>query len=41
MIMGLSKGPIIEVSRACHAIVPAGADLGRVLRAGRRGAAAV
>jgi glyoxylase-like metal-dependent hydrolase (beta-lactamase superfamily II) len=27
---------IIEVSRACHAVMPAGADLGRVLRADRR-----
>ena len=36
MIIGLPQSVIIEVSRACRAIMPAGADLGRVLRADRR-----
>ena len=31
MIIGLPQSVIIEVSRACRAIMPAGADLGRVL----------
>jgi hypothetical protein len=31
MIIGLPQSMIFEVSRACRAIMPAGADLGRVL----------
>jgi hypothetical protein len=37
MIIGLPQSMIIEVSRACRAIIAAGTGLGRVLRSHRRG----
>jgi hypothetical protein len=41
MIIGLPQSMIFEVSRACRAIMPAGAGLGRVQRSDRRGLPAV